>query len=63
MAIDHITGNGGDALCGNRNAIMGVSVTRFRADEGTGRYCARCVAKLAKMDAIIARREIARAAA
>jgi len=50
--IDHIAlKTGGFPLCRSNRAIMSISVETFRADEGTGRYCARCVASLAKRDA------------
>jgi hypothetical protein len=62
QGIDHIASSvGGFPFCRNRKAHLSISVERYRADEGTGlhRYCARCVAYLAKRDAIIARRLIA----
>ena len=53
QGIDHIARKAGDLpLCKNRRAYMSIAVETFRTDQGTGRYCTRCVAKLAKMDAI-----------
>ncbi|AWI90299.1 hypothetical protein C0214_19780 [Methylobacterium sp. DM1] len=51
QGIDHIAfSNGGKPLCGNNRALMSITIDRFRADAGTGRYCVRCVRKLAAMD-------------
>jgi hypothetical protein len=43
-------------LCGNHRAHMAITISQFRGGEGTGRYCARYLAKLAKVDAIAAHR-------
>jgi hypothetical protein len=45
---------GNDTACKARNAIMYIHVDEFRAH--TGLRCKRCVAKLAKMDAVAAKR-------
>ena len=67
QGIDHITrakagvpSFGFGTLCGNRRAHMARPIDSFRADDGQGRWCARCVAKLAQMDAAKARRAGAR---
>jgi hypothetical protein len=58
QGVDHISRTtGGTTLCKNRNAYMSISIERFRADDGTGRYCRRCMASLAKMDAAKAKRD------
>jgi predicted Zn-dependent protease len=50
QGIDHISRTtGGVPLCKNRNAYMSISIERYRADDGTGHYCRRCLASLAKM--------------
>lgn len=45
---------GGGPLCKNRNAHMSTSIDRFRNEP---KKCKRCVAKVAKMDAIKQKRE------
>ena len=58
QGIDHLARTtGGRPLCNHRRAHMSISIQTFRANLGTGRYCVRCLATLAKMDAIKARRE------
>lgn len=48
---------GGEPLCHTRNAHMSTTVELFRAEP---KPCKRCAVKVAKMDAIVARREAAR---
>jgi len=58
QGIDHISRKTGSTpLCNNRRAHMSISIEQYRNDHGTGLYCKRCEAKLAKMDASKARQE------
>jgi len=55
QGIDHIRRPGQPPLCGNRRAHSAITIEDYRTGYGA-RHCTRCLAKLAKMDAVATRR-------
>jgi hypothetical protein len=48
--VEHIR-DGSVLLCQRRDAPMAITVEEYRARDGAGRYCVRCLTRLAIMEA------------